>query len=309
MNSGIISIVGRANVGKSSLLNRILGEKVSIVSPVAQTTRNMIRAVHTEERGQLVFLDTPGIHKAEGQLGKLMNKMARRSADGADRILLVLDASARPWDEDQGWMRRLSRQPIPTTIALNKSDLANPHAEAYRKLWTESAETGAQTAEHDESVEKPTCPPPEWIATSAQSGSGVDLLTSRLFDGVPEGPHLFPEDLLTDFPRKLAIADVIREKLFAYLKDELPHSVAVHIDKLIEGDERWTIDGDIYVNRSSQKGIVLGAKGRQLREVNRKATQELEEMFERKITLNLWVTVQKDWTKNFWILKKLGYTP
>jgi GTP-binding protein Era len=309
MNSGIIAIVGRANVGKSTLLNRIVGEKVSIVSPVAQTTRNMIRAVHTAERGQLVFLDTPGMHRAEGQLGKLMNKMARRSAEGVDRILLVLDVSCAPREEDRGWIRRLCRQKVPVTIALNKSDLSESHESEYRKLWKDLEEPTRDGTADPETTGSSSRPATEWIEISARSGSGVDALTSAFFESLPEGPLLFPEELLTDFPRKLAIADIIREKLYAYLRDELPHAVAVHVNKLIEDDEKWTIEADIYVNRSSQKGIVLGAKGRQLREVKRKAARELEEIFERPIDLNLWVTVQKDWTKNFWILKRLGYTP
>lgn len=307
MTSGIIAIVGRANVGKSTLLNRMVGEKVSIVSPVAQTTRNMIRAVHTEERGQLVFLDTPGMHKAEGQLGKLMNKMARKSADGADRILLVLDASAPPREEDRGWLRRLSRQDAPVTVALNKSDVSSSHADAYRELWRELEAAHREHAADDDTGAALTVP--EWYATSAQTGEGVGELVSALFNGVPEGPPLFPEELLTDFPRRLAIADVIREKLFAYLRDELPHSVAVHVDKLTEDGDTWHIEADVYVNRSSQKGIVLGARGRQIREVKRKAVKDLEEMFERTIDLSIWVKVEKDWTKNFWILKRLGYAP
>jgi GTP-binding protein Era len=294
--TGVIAVTGRTNVGKSTLLNALLGEKVSIVSDTVQTTRNIIRAILTEPRGQIVFLDTPGVHKAVGELGKNLNKMARSSVNGADAVLLVLDASSRPWQEDDGWMRRLIKEGTPHIILLNKADLGTGYAADYRALWSRIAEE-KQTA----------CPPPVWLEASALTGDGLPALTEALFAMLPEGPPLFPEEMLTDYPLKLNIGDVIREKLFERLHDELPHCIAVWVETIAEGDAGWQIDADIYVERSSQKGIVIGEKGRLLKTVKYRAEKELTEMYGLPIQLTLWVKVEKDWRKNFWILRKLGY--
>jgi len=295
LRAGVIAVVGRTNVGKSTLLNALVGEKVSIVSDTVQTTRNIIRAILTEERGQLVFLDTPGVHKAMGELGKNLNKMARSSVNGADAVLLVLDASSKPWQEDDGWMRRLAAGETPCLILLNKTDMGTAFVETYKTLWKEIA------------AEKNTIVQPVWIEGSALKGSGVPELASALFAVVPAGPPLFPEDILTDYPRKLNIADVIREKLFDRLHDELPHCLAVWVETINEGETEWKVDADIYIERHSQKGIVIGEKGRLLKSVKHHAEKELKEMYGRPVRLTLWVKVEKDWRKNFWILKKLGY--
>jgi GTP-binding protein Era len=273
--SGVIAVIGRTNVGKSTLLNALLGEKVSIVSDTVQTTRNVIRAILTEERGQLVFLDTPGVHKAEGELGKNLNKMARSSVGGSDAALLVFDASRAPWQEDEGWIRRLMKDDLPCVILLNKTDLNSKFVPAYKELWASVAEEKGSTLQ------------PMWIEGSALDGNGLNTLTAELFERVPFGPPLFPEDILTDYPRKLNIADVIREKLFNRLEHELPHCVAV-----------WG---------HSQKGIVIGHKGRLLKSVQYEAGKELQEMYGVPVKVRLWVKVEKNWRKNFWVLKKLGY--
>jgi len=293
--AGVVAVVGRTNAGKSTLLNALLGEKVSIVSDTVQTTRNIIRAILTEPRGQIVFLDTPGVHKAQGELGKNLNKMARSSVNGADAVLLVLDASSRPWQEDDGWMRRLIREETPCLILLNKTDLGTSFVETYKALWKTVAE------------EKGSALAPVWIEGSALSGEGLSQLTQALFAQVPEGPALFPEEMLTDYPRKLNIGDVIREKLFDRLHDELPHCIAVWVETITEGETEWQVEADIYVERHSQKGIVIGEKGRLLKSVKHYAEKELAEMYGRPVRLTLWVKVEKDWRKNFWILRKLGY--
>jgi len=200
--AGVVAVVGRTNVGKSTLLNALLGEKVSIVSDTVQTTRNVIRAILTEERGQLVFLDTPGVHKAEGDLGRNLNKMARSAIGGADAVLLVLDASSKMWQEDEGWMRRLMKDDTPCVILLNKTDLGTEYLESYKECW------------RDVAAEKGCSLEPTWIEGSALTGGGLPELSAALFAQVPEGPHLFPEEILTDYPRKLNMADVIREKYF-----------------------------------------------------------------------------------------------
>ncbi len=296
LRSGIVALVGCANVGKSSLLNRILQDKVSIVSNVAQTTRNMVRGIHSDERGQLVFLDTPGVHKASYDLGRIMNRAARASISGSDIALLVLDPSTHVWDEDEGWMRKLLRaEDNYVVFALNKRDLQWPFEQAYRDCWQRICD--------EEGISRPVA----WMPVSAETGEGVEELLALLFDAVPFGPPLFPEDMLTDFPRKIAIADVVREKYFKVLRDEVPHDLAVRVGELREEGDTWIVEADILVNRPSQKGIVIGHKGRLLRKVKREATLDLESMYECKIDLGLWVKVEKNWTKNHWILKQLGY--
>lgn len=292
---GTVVVAGRANVGKSTLLNHVLGEKVSIVSPVPQTTRNIVRSLVTEDRGQIVFLDTPGMHRARGNLGRIMNKMARGAVGDADLVLLVFDGSARPFVEDDGWMRRLIKHDIPWLAAVNKSDVSTFTATAY------------QTMENDIRAELGSEARATWLEISAASGAGVDNLVTQLFARLPEGSPLFDEDMLSDYPRRLAIADIIREKLLAVLHEELPHAIAVHVEKLEEDDQRWRIEAEIYVNQASQKGIVIGHKGRLIRTAQRQATTELEEIYEVAIDLKLWVKVHKGWEKNFWLLRKLGY--
>lgn len=295
--SGIIAIVGRANVGKSSLLNRLVGEKVTIVSPVAQTTRSVIRAVLTEPRGQLVFLDTPGMHRAQHDLGRLMNKSARASIQGADLVLLILDCSTPPREEDDGWMHRLVKENIPCMIAFNKSDLRTNAAAAYRTLWANLV-----------TASKHEIPQPHWLDVSALTGLGLPQLVDTLFSLMPEAPPLFDEEMLTDFPRKLAIADIVREKYFEHLRDELPHAIAVDIREIEETPALWTITGDIYVDRPSQKPIILGNKGRLFKDVMHKAETELSAIYETRVKLDLWIKVEPGWSKNFWTLRRLGYT-
>ena len=295
VRSGVVAVVGRTNVGKSTLLNALLGEKVSIVSDTVQTTRNVIRAILTEDRGQLVFLDTPGVHKAEGEMGKNLNKMARSSVGGADAILLVLDASRKTWQEDEGWMRRLMKDDTPCVLLLNKTDLGTGFIESYKELWVNVAK------------EKECTLQPVWLEASALKGDGLTPLTDTLFSMMPEGPHLFPEEILTDYPRKLNMADVIREKYFDRLHDELPHSLAIWIEDIEETPGKWTIQGVVYVERHSQKGIVIGEKGRLLKSVQYQTEKELSEMYNVKMKVKLWVKVEKNWRKNFFFLKKLGY--
>jgi GTPase len=295
--SGIVAVIGATNVGKSTLINALVGEKVSIVSPVVQTTRNIIRAILTEPRGQLVLMDTPGVHKASYELGRLMNKMARRTAVDVDAALLVLDRGRPPAEEDEGWMRRLMRpdNQSPLLIVLNKADLKRDYADAYRERWNAVA------------AEKAANRPATWLDLSARLNTGVDHLRDQLFALLPPGPLLFPEDMLTDYPRKLTIGDVIREKYVVRLKEELPHAIAVWIETIDEKENGWTAHGTVYVNKHSQKGIVLGAKGRLLKTVVAEAEKECAELYGHPVRLKLWVKVEKDWARNFWMLKKLGY--
>lgn len=291
----MIAVVGRANVGKSTLVNAILEEKVSIVSPIAQTTRNVIRGVLTDSRGQLVFLDTPGVHQTKSDLGNLMNKAARMSVEGVDVIMFMMDSSVRPSAEDEGWMRRLLFAKEEILLVLNKIDAKEQFAERYEQLW------------QDIRKEKETTRNAEWARTSAREGTGVAELTQYLFEHMPMGPMLFPPEMLSDFPRRLHMADVIREKLFQRLHDELPHSIAVGIEEIEETDDHCSIKANIYVNRPSQKGIVIGKKGRLLSRARKEAQAELAEVYEKEFDIELWVKVEKNWARNFFLLKKLGY--
>lgn len=302
--AGLVAIVGRANVGKSTLLNAILGEKVSIVSPVAQTTRSMIRGLVSDTRGQLVFLDTPGVHRARYDLGRLMNMTARAAVEGVDVVLLVVDVAAGPRLEDQGWMTRLARQTASVVVALNKTDLVTSapvgvgrgdRESEYRAAWHRAAE-GC-----------PSTPDPRWVRVSAATGLGVEDLVALLFSMVPEGPLLFPEDMLSDYPRKLAIADVVREKFFLVLREELPHCLAVCIETIQERPEGWTVSGEVYVNKDSQKGIVIGRKGALLAAVRRQAEGELSAVYERPVRIELRVKVRPNWSRDRVLLRKLGY--
>lgn len=296
--AGLIAVVGRANVGKSTLVNALVEEKVSIVSPVAQTTRNRIRGIWTEPRGQLVFLDTPGVHKAEHDLGRLMNRVARNSAEGADLILLLLDATALPRREDEGWMQRLRATDTPLVLVLNKLDAITPKSDqraVHRATW--------------DRLRKPTANAPvRWAEISARAGTGVVELRELLLGLAPAGPLLFPEEMLSDFPRKLMIADFVREKLFRVLKAELPYAIAVRIASIAEEAERWSIEGEILVNKTSQKGIVIGTKGRQLKGIIFDAERELAEIYERNIRLQLRVRVRQNWARDPVLLRQLGYT-
>jgi len=292
----IVGVVGRANSGKSTLVNRLVGEKVSIAGPVAQTTRTLIRGILTEPRGQLVFLDTPGLHKAEGRLGTLMNRMARQAAANVDVVLLVIDGSCEPQIEDDGWMRRLALSGQPLLILLNKADRAPFHEAVYRELWEAVCREKGVTREV------------VWLTASAVTGSGMEAVVDALFaHAAPSEELLYPEDVVTDYPRKLAIADVIREKLFARLHDELPHEIAVRVDTIDEAGGDWTVSATILINRPSQKGIVIGEKGRTLRAVKRAAEPEIGEMFGVRAHLDLWVKAEKEWMKNFFLLRQLGY--
>ncbi len=292
----VVGIVGRTNSGKSTLLNRMVGEKISIVSPVVQTTRNTIRGILTEDRGQLVFLDTPGLHKSESTLGTLMNRMARQASAGVDVLLIVFDGNSRPHLEDDGWMRRALFAEQPVVFALNKSDASPFYEAAFLDLW--------QSIQKEKQIQREAT----WVKTSAIHPAGAVELIDRLFAlAQPSDSYLFPEDIVTDYPRKLAIADVIREKFLARLHDELPHELGIRIDAIDETPKAWSVSATIFVLRASQKGIVIGPKGRTLKYVRECAEPELSDIYGVKVQLELWVKVEKDWMKNFWLLQQMGY--
>ena len=292
----VVGVVGRTNSGKSTLINRMVGEKISIVSPVVQTTRNTIRGILTEDRGQLVFLDTPGLHKSQSTLGTLMNRMARQASAGVDLLLIVFDGSCQPHLEDDGWMRRALFAEQPVIFALNKNDREPFYEETFHNLW----QTVQTEKQHTREV--------FWITTSALHLAGTVGLVDQLYAlAQPADDYLFPEDVVTDYPRKLAIADVVREKLLVRLHEELPHELGVKVEQIEETPGAWHASVTLYVALPSQKGIVIGTKGRNLKYVRQCAEPELSDMFGVKVTLELWVKIEKDWMKNFWLLRQMGY--
>lgn len=293
---GIAALVGRANVGKSTLINALLEEKVSIVSSVAQTTRTLIRGILTEPRGQIVFLDTPGMHKAVGDLGRVMNRKARAAAEGVDIVVLVLDGSVPPQDEDDGWMQRLAEDPRPVIFAVNKTDKGSNAIPLLKSTWEPLVRNANRTA------------PTYWLTLSAISGNGTGELVTLLFSLLPEAPLLFPEDMLSDYPRKLFMADLIREKYFLVLREEIPHAVAVAIDRIDDSEDGgWLINGEVMVNKASQKGIVIGKGGALLKKIQKESARELAAIYERPIRLVLHVKTAPQWARNKSVLDRLGY--
>jgi GTP-binding protein Era len=306
--AAMVGVVGRTNAGKSTIVNQMVGEKVSIVSPVEQTTRNTIRGIVEDPRGQLVLLDTPGLHKAVGPLGKLLNGMARATSAGVDILLVVFDGAHEPQLEDEGWMRRVAKErPEKCVFALNKRDRSPFYETMFRDLWKEVAGEGRNSL-RSESVAA-TCDPPEprWVSACGVKPGGCDALLDALYDLAEPGPALFPDDIVTDYPRKLAIADVVREKLIQRLHEEVPHEVGVLVDDLDERDGRWNVAVTIYVNRPSQKGIVIGQRGCNLKAVRMSAGTELSDMFGVKVNVELWVKVEPNWMKNNRLLAEMGY--
>ena len=303
LKAAMVGVVGRTNAGKSTIVNRLVGEKVSIVSPVEQTTRNTIRGIVADPRGQLVLLDTPGLHKAVGPLGKLLNGMARASSSGVDILCVVFDAGHEPQLEDEGWMARVAKEhPEKCVFVLNKADRAPFYETMFRDLWKQTA--GTRAAAGDEGVPVK----PIWVKSCATRAGGCDELLNALFDLSPEGPALFPDDIVTDYPRKLAIADVVREKLLQRLFAEVPHEIGI-VTRDIREDRRrgWEAEVTIYVNRPSQKGIVIGPGARLIKAVRLAAEPELSEMFGVKVRLDIWVKVERDWMKNNRLLGEMGY--
>ena len=310
--AAMVGVVGRTNAGKSTVVNQMVGEKVSIVSPVEQTTRNTIRGIVEDPRGQLVLLDTPGLHKAVGPLGKLLNGMARATSAGVDILLVVFDAAHEPQLEDEGWMSRVARErPEKVVFALNKCDRSPFYETMFRDLWKKVATgtTGVSPVAHGHTGTTGILPvEPRWVTCCGIRKGGCDALMDVLFDLAEPGPALFPEDVVTDYPRKLAIADVVREKLIQRLRDEVPHEVGVAVKDLYEDRKGgWDVSVTIYVNRPSQKGIVIGPRGSMLKAVRLSAEPELSDMFGVRVRLELWVKVEPNWMKNGRLLAEMGY--
>ena len=294
---GVVAIVGRTNTGKSTLLNYILGKKVAIVSNIPQTTRNIIRGILTEKRGQIIFVDTPGIHKPKHRLGKYMNILAEEQARGADLIMHLVDSSERTGEEEGLVVNYLNHAKAPIVIALNKIDLGGKFVPEYLKLWEEKR--GKTLQELEDTLIA--------IPISALKGTNIEKLLDILFSHLPEGPELYPQEVISDFPERLACADIIREKLFECMREELPYSIGVLVDEITERSKKLTyIRADILVERDSQKAIVIGAQGKVMKNVGSLARKELEGVFGRNVYLELNVKVKPGWRQDTEILRQMG---
>ena len=322
----VVGVVGRTNAGKSTLVNRLVGEKVSIVSPVEQTTRNTVRGIVADPRGQLVLLDTPGLHKAVGTLGKLLNRMARRSAAGTDITCVVFDAAQEPQLEDIGWMQRVAKEkPEKVVFVLNKADRAPFFETMYREAWedarrkTEDDEDGRrETLDVESSVSSPKSSAPIWVRSIATTEGGAKAVLDALFEFSEEGEKLFDDDIVTDYPRKLAIADTIREKYLAKMHQEVPHEMGILVKRIREltmhqapGTKHqaptWEVDVEVLVNRASQKPIVIGKGAETVKYVRKCAERELSDVFGVKVEMEIWVRVEPNWMKNERLLAEMGY--
>ncbi len=290
--SGFVSIIGRPNAGKSTLLNSILGEKIVITSDKPQTTRNRIKGIHNIPGAQIVFIDTPGIHRAKSMLNKYMVEEALASIKEVDVILLLVEADAPAGSGDALILELLAGVATPVLLVINKIDLVPKEAllagiERYAQLY----------------------PFREIVPVSALSGDGVERVVELVRSYLPEGPVYFPDDILTDLPERFIVAEIIREKVFRLTRDEVPYSVAVEVETFKERPDGGLISiaAVINVERDSQKGIVIGRKGDMLKKIGMQARREIEQLLDSKVFLELFVRVRKDWSENPRLLKELGY--
>ncbi|HXH84450.1 MAG TPA: GTPase Era [Candidatus Tectomicrobia bacterium] len=291
MRAGFVSLVGRPNVGKSTLLNRLVGQKLAIVSPRPQTTRNRITGIVTRPGAQIVFVDTPGLHQGQGPLGEFMARTARRALEEVDVVCLVADASAPVLDE--ATLAPIRAHPGPRVCALNKVDLVEPRSRLLPVIdaWRRAL------------------PFEEIVPVSAADGTNCDRLLDALVALLPDHPAFFPPDTTTDQPETFWVAEVIREKVFAFTRQEVPYATAVRVEELVEraAPERLYVRTRIFVEQESQKGILIGRGGAMLKRIGSAARRELEAFFGVQVFLDLRVEVRRNWRKDERALREFGF--
>ena len=287
--SGFITIVGRPNVGKSTLMNALVGEKVAIVSNRPQTTRNRIMGVMTRPQFQMVFLDTPGIHAPRTRLGEYMMQSVREAMDGMDGVLVLVDAT-QVGEHDRAIVKEMSTKKVHRILALNKIDLMPK--EKLLSLIASFADANYDAI----------------VPISAQTGDGLEELTAALTAGLPKGPKYFPDDMMTDQPERLICAEMIREKALLHLRDEVPHGIGVEMMAMTkENDDFMEIHATIYCERDAHKGIIIGKRGSMLQIIGSEARKDIEQLLGMHVNLKLWVKVRPDWRNRMDDLRNLGY--
>jgi GTPase len=288
--SGFVAISGRPNVGKSSLVNKVVNFKVAITSYKAQTTRNVIQGIYNDETSQIIFVDTPGIHKAKTSLGQIMNKSALAAIKEVDVILLLVEIEDKPIFLDEN-LEKLARSKNENLIlVINKIDKAKKE-DIYNKIeqWTKAYEFKTI------------------IPVSAKSGENVDNLIKEIKARLKPGPKFYPSEMVSDHPQEFLVQEVIREKILLLAEQEVPHSVAVYLESFKLGETKLKIDAVIVVEKDTHKGIIIGKQGAMLKMINDKSVRDLAKMFDRKVELSMFVKVEKDWRNKPTKLKDLGY--
>ena len=292
--SGFVTLIGRPNVGKSTLMNHLIGQKIAITSNKPQTTRNRIQTVYTEEeKGQIIFLDTPGIHKAKNKLGEYMVNVAEHTLNEVDVILWLVEPTDYIGAGEQHIIEMLKKTNTPVILVINKADtLAKKdemltYIDTYRKVYDFA----------------------EIVPASALRGQNTDLIIDLIFKYLPYGPMFYDEDTVTDQPERQIVAELIREKALHALNEEIPHGIAVTIDKMKERPDGKLVDieATIICERDSHKGIIIGKQGAMLKKIGSAARFEIERMMEQKVNLKLWVKVKKDWRDSDYMIKNFGY--
>ena len=291
--SGFISIIGRPNVGKSTFLNRVIGQKIAIMSDKPQTTRNKVQGVLTSNDSQMIFIDTPGIHKPKHKLGDFMLKVSKNTLREVDVIMFMVNAEQKLGKGDEFILEMLAGNPTPVFLVINKIDQIHPDElmgiiESYKERYDFA----------------------EIVPISALQGNNVENLLEALAKYLPEGPQYYPADQVTDHPERFIISELIREKVLHLTREEIPHSIAVVIDKIRrdeENEDKIRVAATIIVERDSQKGIVIGKRGALLKEVGIRARKDIEMLLGSKVYLELWVKVQKDWRNKSTHLRDFGF--
>lgn len=290
--SGFVALVGRPNVGKSTLMNHLIGQKIAITSEKPQTTRNRIQTVYTDKRGQIIFLDTPGIHKAKNKLGQYMVNVAEGTLNEVDVIMWLVEPTTYIGAGEQHIAELLSKVKTPVILAINKIDTVKDEEIIAKAIDTY----------------KNVCPFAEIVPVSALRNQNTDKMTELLFQYLPYGPQYYDEDTVTDQPMRQIAAELIREKALRLLQDEIPHGIAVTIEQMKERDNGiFDIEATIVCERDSHKGIIIGKGGAMLKRIGSQARREIENLMGAKVNLQLWVKVRKEWRDSELYMKNYGY--